>query len=172
MSKERSVKAAEKKAAREQIAQAKAKQLQAGQSYDIICHTSKVKTERFKLKEGLPGTRVGYDIINNLAFDAKNDRSDKQLAAMQVKQVNEHLNAGHTAAPREFNVISNKYHKRHLERTALDKQTERAEAAQKFWTTHDFNPVLCSYYDPKKEQLYHKKVHSAFLFGVHGLGQQ
>jgi hypothetical protein len=42
-----------------------------GQSYDIICHTTKAESKPFSLKEPLPGTRVGYDIVNNLDFNKK-----------------------------------------------------------------------------------------------------
>jgi len=39
-----------------------------------------------------------------------------------------------------------------------DEQILRAEAAQKYWQTHDFDIVNCKYYDDSKEQKYKEQV--------------
>jgi hypothetical protein len=32
-----------------------------------------------------------------------------------------------------------------------DEQILKAEAAQKYWKTHNFDPIRCKYYDEEKE---------------------
>ena len=47
--------------------------------------------------------------------------------------------------------MSNKYLEHHDKKVVADEQISRAEAAQKYWKTHDFDPVNCKYYNDEKE---------------------
>lgn len=38
-----------------------------------------------------------------------------------------------------------------------DEDIHKAEAALRYWKTHDFDPVNCNYYDDDKEQAYRAK---------------
>ena len=53
---------------------------------------------------------------------------------------------------KDYNIVSNKYLEHHDNKVVADEQILRAEAAQKYWKTHDFDPVNCKYYDEDKEQ--------------------
>lgn len=56
---------------------------------------------------------------------------------------------------KDYNIVSNKYLEHHDSKVAADEQILRAEAAQKFWKTHEMDIVNCKYYDDDKEKTYH-----------------
>jgi len=39
----------------------------------------------------------------------------------------------------------------HDQKLVTDEQILKAEAALRYWKTHDFDPVRCQYYDDEKE---------------------
>jgi len=53
---------------------------------------------------------------------------------------------------RDFNIINNQYWVDQKEKTKVDKAINRDIVQKKFWKTHNFNPLVCSYYDQDKEQ--------------------
>ena len=54
----------------------------------------------------------------------------------------------------------------HDTKVVTDEQIQRAEAAQRYWKTHDFDPVNCVYYDGKKEDEFHvKRIDQALIHG-------
>jgi hypothetical protein len=53
---------------------------------------------------------------------------------------------------KDYNIVSNKYLEHHDHKVAADEEILRAEAAKKFWKTHEFDPVNCKFYDDKKEE--------------------
>ena len=55
---------------------------------------------------------------------------------------------------RDYNIISNKYLEHHDQKLMADEQIHKAEAALRYWKTHDFDPVNCNYYDEDKEKEY------------------
>jgi hypothetical protein len=57
----------------------------------------------------------------------------------------------------------------HDNKVAADEQILRAEAAQKFWKTHEFDIVNCKYYDDVKEDKY--KVVKTEEMKIHGKDQ-
>lgn len=52
---------------------------------------------------------------------------------------------------KDYNIISNKYLEHHDQKVVADEQILRAEAAKKYWRTHNFDPVNCIYYNSEKE---------------------
>ena len=40
----------------------------------------------------------------------------------------------------------------HDQKLLADDQITKAESAQRYWKTHDFDPINCNYYDQEKEQ--------------------
>ena len=58
---------------------------------------------------------------------------------------------------KDYNIVSNKYLEHHDKKVVADEQISRAEAAQKYWKTHDFDPVNCKYYNDDKEVTFHGK---------------
>ena len=53
---------------------------------------------------------------------------------------------------RDYNIISNKYLEHHDQKLTADEQICKAEAAQRYWKTHNFDPVNCNFYNEEKEQ--------------------
>ena len=53
--------------------------------------------------------------------------------------------------PRDFNILSNRYVEGHESKMRLEHETRRHIAAHKYWETHDYDPLLCTYAHPAKE---------------------
>ena len=67
---------------------------------------------------------------------------------------------------KDYNIVSNKYLEHHDQKVAADEQIMRADAAQRYWKTHDFDIVNCKFYDDDKEASY--KVKALEDAKVHG----
>lgn len=52
---------------------------------------------------------------------------------------------------KDYNIISNKYLDSHNIKTVADEKILKAEAAKKYWKTHDFDIINCQFYDEDKE---------------------
>ena len=52
---------------------------------------------------------------------------------------------------KNYNIVTNKYLEHHDNKVVADEVVQRAEAAKKYWRTHDFDALNCNYYDDKKE---------------------
>jgi len=52
---------------------------------------------------------------------------------------------------RDYNIINNQYWENQREKARADKEANKNMVDQKFWKTHDFNPLVCSFYDGHKE---------------------
>ena len=57
-----------------------------------------------------------------------------------------------TTGLRDYNIITNRYLELHDEKTQVDSEVQRLDAAKKYWKSNDFDPVNGSYYDPDKEK--------------------
>ena len=67
---------------------------------------------------------------------------------------------------KDYNIVSNKYLEHHDLKVVANEQIMRSEAAQKYWKTHDFDPVNCKYYADGKETDFHsKRVAEALIHG-------
>lgn len=55
---------------------------------------------------------------------------------------------------KDYNIVNNKYLEHHDSKVSADEQILRAEAAHKFWKTHDMDIVNCKFYDDDKEKKY------------------
>jgi hypothetical protein len=51
---------------------------------------------------------------------------------------------------KDFDLISNRYLSDHDTKVAIDKELAKRAAADRFWQTRDFNPLVAAYYDRKK----------------------
>jgi len=65
--------------------------------------------------------------------------------------------AGRRSANPDIDIISNRYKIGHQEKTEMDHQHHKATAAATFWKSRDFNPVSGSFYNPDKEEYFHKQ---------------
>jgi len=52
---------------------------------------------------------------------------------------------------KDYNIVSNKYLEHNDEKVVADEKILRAEAAQKFWKTHDYDIVTAKFYEDEKE---------------------
>lgn len=59
-----------------------------------------------------------------------------------------------TTGLRDYNIITGRYLEYHEDKLKADQEIQRAEAAYKYWQTHNFDPVMCKNYDADKEQDY------------------
>lgn len=59
-----------------------------------------------------------------------------------------------TTGLRDYNIITGRYLEFHDDKLKTDQEIQRAEAAFKYWQTHQFDPVNCEYYDPNQEKQY------------------
>lgn len=57
-----------------------------------------------------------------------------------------------TTGLRDYNIITGRYLEAHDDKIKVDQEIQRAEAAQKYWQTHNFDPLTCSLYDPSAEK--------------------
>ena len=51
---------------------------------------------------------------------------------------------------RDFNVLTNKYHEDHEEKVAVDKEVALNRAADRYWKTHNYDPIRGTYFDKAK----------------------
>jgi hypothetical protein len=110
---------------------------------------------------------VGYNIITNHSlkdhyFDAPEKRPEvtEQQEVVKQKPLTDF---------KDYNIITNRYLEFHDDKVAADEQILRAEAAKKYWKTHDFDPLNCQYYDEEKESEF--KVKRANQAKEHGKDQ-
>lgn len=147
------------------MAQNKDRQLRVEQTYDILNFENKLKGleshpdyPKDKPWYFRPGkdTKVDYNIVSNINmqehhFDAPEKRPPPDPAA---KQTGVKVQA---KIAREFDLVSNRYVVNHEEKTQLNDDIYRAEAAQKFWKTREFDPVKVEYYAKDKEEFFQKE---------------
>ena len=98
---------------------------------------------------------VDYNIVSNISlkdhhFDAPEKRPD-------VEEYKEKIPKNMRKNFRDYNIISNTYLEHHDQKLLADEQILKAEAAQRYWKTHTFDPINCNYYDQDKEQEFLKK---------------
>lgn len=60
--------------------------------------------------------------------------------------------------PREFDLISGNYKQNHEERAEQDLQEKDDMILDKYWRTHDYDPVFGKFYDHNKEQDYQEEL--------------
>jgi len=96
-----------------------------------------------------------YNIISNLPltthhYTAPELRSAIDEYAIQLKPRLQHL----AGLPRDFNILSNKYRDAHDGKVSLEREVQRRTAANKYWETHDYDPITQIYLDPNKEEAF------------------
>ncbi|KAJ1475063.1 hypothetical protein T484DRAFT_1969182, partial [Baffinella frigidus] len=106
---------------------------------------------------------VGYNIISTQGLDvhhwAPPDRRPPRIMTPQKKeQVLTAVNR-----PREFDILNNRYRENHPERSKWEMDQSRTAIVDKYWETHDFDPVACSYVDGDKEAYYQRRIQDMLL---------
>jgi len=60
--------------------------------------------------------------------------------------------------PRDFNILSNRYVEGHEAKVSLEREIQRRQAAQKYWETHDYEPLVGHYINPHKEAAFQEAM--------------
>lgn len=58
---------------------------------------------------------------------------------------------------KNYNIVSNEYLEFNDSKLVADEKVLRAEAAKKYWKTHEFDIINCKYYNQSKEEDFTKK---------------
>lgn len=107
---------------------------------------------------------VDYNIISNHSLQEHHFAAPEKRPHCEEFQVNipENLNKNF----KDYNIVSNKYLEHHDDKVVADERVLRAEAAQRYWKTHDFDPVKGEFYDQKKEDIFQEDRGTEAL--IHG----
>ena len=97
---------------------------------------------------------VDYNIISN--YSIKDHYFDAPEKRPEAKEYKENIKENMRKNFKDYNIISNKYLEQHDQKVAADEHIHKAEAALRYWKTHDFDPVNCAYYDQDKEDEFKK----------------
>ena len=151
---------------------ARDKQLCYEQSFNIVNHEAQVpgvdvpvaQAHNLRKIERPPDSRVAYNVLSHLphadhksghvgvfSFDEGMRAPPNQPRLLEGGMLPASWNS------REFNVISNRYHKNHADRERSDRATLKQEAQIRYWQTHNFDPVVGRYYDNTKEEEFHRQ---------------
>ena len=142
------------------LAKNKDRALRYEQTFNVVNLENKLKG-----LEGLPGypqeqsqlkkkflaeSKAPYNIISNLDladhhYLPPEERPAKPAEAPRTYKIN-------AVEYRDFDIISNKYLQSHEDKQRDDIQRFKQEAAEKYWRTHDYDPVNVCYFDPDKEE--------------------
>jgi len=112
-------------------------------------HPEYPKEKAWKFKAKLD-TNVGYNIISNLPFQQHFYTAPDQRPV--EKKIVEKQREITTTGLRDYNIITNRYLELHEDKTKTDKMIEKCELAEKYWKTHNYDPVSGQFYDPIKEE--------------------
>jgi len=137
------------------------------QPFDIIRHESKLEAlvpgadpvrlgSNPRRPEGNPGncnpdTTLDYDLISNLPFDVHHwARPDQRPHCVERPLPRQRSVPAYEV--KDFNVVTNRYHKNHEANSKRDHHTILLEATHKDATANRFNPVTQQYKDPCHEE--------------------
>ena len=134
------------------------------QTFNVINLENKLKG-----LEGLPGypieklpnyknrklgntTNTNYNIISCLDLaDHHFLPPEKRPLRPVIKEKTYKL---HAVEYRDYNIITNTYLQKHEEKSRVDLESYKQEAAREYWKTHDFDPIRCTYLDQEKEKAF------------------
>lgn len=132
------------------------------QTYDIINLRDKLKVfkdhsdypkvkDPSKNKSVIDMSKKEFNILSNINlkvhhFDKPENRPDKPSTSPVIKPLKKQL-----WTFKDYDIITNKYVEDHQKKEKVNDQAFKLEAANKYWATHDFNPVLGKFFDPLKE---------------------
>lgn len=59
---------------------------------------------------------------------------------------------------RDFDIVTGNYKSNNEERQEQEGQQIKNQTEEKYWRTHDYNPVIGTYYDMNKEEHYQEEL--------------
>jgi len=152
---------------------ARDKQLCYEQSFNVVNHEPQVPgravpdSQAHKLRRDItrpPDSRVAYNILSHLPMASHSSNEVGMFSHDEGMRPTPNqprlVEGGMLPASwnqREFNVVSNRYHKTHSDRERDDRSMLKKEAQIRYWQTHNFDPVVGRYYDNTKEEEFHRQ---------------
>ena len=157
----------------------RARELKYGQGYNILVPTKVGKptwAQKQEMLRTLPpetqariaeiehskrmrASRVDYNILSNMSTQdhhwAPKEQRPKPLPPPRHGSGPGQPSVESSATmKRDYNIVSGKYKNHHSKRESIDRAKNSEKAAERFWQTHDFNPVVGEFYDHNKEELF------------------
>lgn len=152
---------------------ARDKQLCYEQSFNVVNHEPQVPgravpdSQAHKLRRDItrpPDSRVAHNILSHLPMASHSSNEVGTFSHDEGMRPTPNqprlVEGGMLPASwnqREFNVVSNRYHKTHSDRERDDRSMLKKEAQIRYWQTHNFDPVVGRYYDNTKEEEFHRQ---------------
>ena len=156
-----------------------AREVKYGQGYNILCPTKVEKPSWHETQKGLAAlpnetrarlreidhakrmraSRVDYNILSNMST-TEHHWAPKEQRPAPLPPPRHGSGPGKPSVEssatikRDYNIVSGKYANHHSKRVAIDRAKNSERAAERFWQTHDFNPVAGEFYDRDKEELF------------------
>ena len=172
-------KQAEKAYRNEVLNRSRAREVKYGQPYNILRPTAKERPtfqatqtliatlpsdtqDKIKAQnhsKRMRASRVDYNILSNMSTQEHHYAPPEQRPAplpppRHGSGPGKPTVESSATIKRDYNIISGKYRNHHSKRVDKDNQHLSNTAAERFWQTHDFNPVSCEFYDQQKEALF------------------
>ena len=122
----------------------------ARKNIDLITNTSS--------RSGIPSRR--YHILNNLNLEDHKTfpiLCNENLIWDKIKESS--IIPIPEGKNREFNIVSNKFYKNDEDRRREEYERTKEHVLEKYWESHDYNPIKAKYYDVNKEQKYQEQRH-------------
>jgi len=102
-------------------------------------------------------TRTNYNIISNIDLAEHHYGHPSTRPPATQTEPRKQAQVGRRSSHPDCDIISNRYRKNHEVKTSIDQQVAKQTASNKYWATHDFDPVSCKFYSEKKEARFQEK---------------
>jgi len=146
------------------------KQLLREQHFDIVTqqpkkgHIHEVPyKQRLKPPSLITANHVPYNIISTLGEDQHHWAPPGKRPPRVPTPPRKEAQVTKVNKPREFDILTNMYRDHHGARSQWEAEQARCSVVDKYWETHDFDPLTCSYYDGEKEDFYQKRLKEMLL---------
>lgn len=143
------------------------KSLRYEQTFDIITLKDKLnvftnhpdypkgKSERSKTL--IDHSKIDYNILSNKKilehhFDKPENRPVKPSTSPIIKKQKKQA-----WSFKDYDIISNQYIENNTDKKKVDELAFKFESANRYWKTHNFNPVVGEYYNKDKEEYFQKE---------------
>ncbi len=113
-------------------------------------HPDYPKEKKGITKKKMADTKVGYNILSNLPFEQHHFLPPEQRPKFQEELKKDKKMT--TTGLRDYNIITGRYLELNDIKQKTDQAILRKEQIMNYWKTHDYNPILASFYDHTKEK--------------------
>lgn len=146
------------------------KQLSREQHFDIITqrpkrgHIHEVPyVQRLKPPSLITANHENYNVISTLSLaDHHWAPPEKRPPRVKTPPRKEPMLTA-VNRPREFDIVNNRFRNHHEARSKWEMDQARSHIVDRYWETHDFDPVTCTYYDKEKEVYYQRRIQEMLL---------